>query len=201
MQRERDLGAAFDVSLRPVTLPSFAAIPCPRHEAGACERERRAEETGAHAHAHENACEPNPPRCPCKTHANEFASLLYCTVSLLSAGCSRSRRLVGRPSVWSCVLEPSTASSPPQNLVKTTRILDVRRNKATEARLSPSSAPTHQTAQNIPQPTHRCCDSSQQVRLQWVLAGMRQRIKRCLRTVCRARSMPAHRVGCSLHPA
>ena len=102
VQRERDLGAAFDVSLRPVTLPSFAAIPCPRHEAGACERERRAEETGAHAHAHENACEPNPPRCPCKTHANEFASLLYCTVSLLSAGCSRSRRRVGRPSVWSC---------------------------------------------------------------------------------------------------
>ena len=145
VQRERDLGAAFDVSLRPVTLPSFAAIPCPRHEAGACaERERRAEETGAHAHAHahENACDPNPPRCPCKTHANEFASLLYCTVSLLSAGCSRSRRFVGRPSVWSCVLEPSTASSPPQNLVKTTRILDVRRNKATEARLSPSSAPT-----------------------------------------------------------
>ena len=119
-----------------------------------------------------------------KTHANQIHrgarakrmrtnSLPFCTAPchFLSAGCSRSRRRVGRPSVWSCVLEPSTASSPPQNLVKTTRILDVRRNKATEARLSPSSAPTHQTAQNTPQPTHRCCDSSQQVRLQWVLAG------------------------------
>ena len=63
--QETRVRSALDVSRRPVTPPSFAAIPCPRHKAGACERNRRRRRdgrtcictfgrrrTGAHAHAH-----------------------------------------------------------------------------------------------------------------------------------------------------